>query len=296
MGLAEMVRAIFLSIALVMATPAAAQLRAEDGLAALDAGDAVTARSIWAALAEHGDLLAQHNLAVLKLTGQGGDADPEAAQYWFEAAAVEGHLASKLALAGLARERGQSDQAQRWYRAAAQAGDARAQVALAQLLDQQADREGALHWYRAAAKQGVLAAKSALAALLAEAGAHDQATDWFEAAAAQGDLPALHNLAVAVAQGLGRAQDVQTARALYLQAAQAGYAPSMRNLALIQARGEGGAQSFRFALAWALAAQAADDPGARDVVDALRTVMSERAVVAAERLVGMCRTGELVCD
>lgn len=292
-----MIKVILTGLALGLAQPASAQLRAMDGLTALDAGDAAAARAIWSALAARGDVLAQHNLAVLKLTGQGGAQDMDAALIWFEAAALQGHLPAKQVLAGLAEERGDRDAAQRWYLAAAEAGDGAAQLALAQLLEHGGqDPEGALHWYRAAAEQGQAAAQFALAAALAEQGAHDAAADWFKRAADHGDLRAKHNLAVALAQGLGRDHDEPAARALYVRAAQAGYAPSMRNLALMQARGRDGAQSFRFALAWALNAQTHEEPGAGDLVLALREVMSDAAIAEAEVLAEDCLSGALSCD
>lgn len=292
----KVIRAFFLAVTFMVAQPALAQLRTEDGLAALDAGDAALARQIWAALAAAGDVLAQHNLAVLKLTGQGGAQDMAVAQRWFKAAAGQGYLPAKLALLDQALAQGDRDQAQRWALAAAEAGDAGAQFTLARLLEDVTDTEGAVHWYRAAAQQGLVIAQSALAEALTEHGAYAEAADWFEAAAIAGDLSARHNLAVALAQGLGRVADPAAARALYLQAAQAGYAPSMRNLAVMQARGQGGVQSFRFALAWALAAKALAEPDAAEVVSALREVMSDQAIAQAEALQEICRQGLQECN
>lgn len=291
-----MIKAIFLGFVLALAQPVSAQMRATDGLAALDAGDAEAARAIWAALAARGDVLAQHNLAVLMLTGQGGAQDRDGALIWFEAAALQGHLPAQLALAGLAQERGDTDVARRWYHAAAKGGDAGAQFALAKLMEREGDPEGAQPWYRAAAEQGVVGAQFALAAALAEQGEHVEAADWFEVASDAGDLRATHNLAFALAQGLGRDQDEAAARALYLQAAQAGYAPSMRNLALMQARGQGGAQSFRLALAWALNADALDEAGASDLVAALREVMPQESIAEAEMRAPTCLAGGVGCD
>ncbi len=291
-----MFKAIFLGAALAFAQPSCAQVSADDGLAALEAGDAEGARAIWAALAGRGDVLAQYNLAVLKLTGQGGKTDSDGALIWFEAAALQGHLPAKLTLAGLAQEHGDRAVARRWYRAAAKAGDAGAQFIYAQILDRDGpDPQAAIAWYEAAARQGLVQAQFAFAAALAEQGAHDEAARWFEAAAQAGDPRATHNLAVAKAQGLGRTQDKTAARALYLRAAQAGYAPAMRNLSLMLARGQGGAQSFRFALAWALNAQALDEPGAAELVLALRDVMSERAIAKAEALAEACLHGDADC-
>ena len=299
MGSNVQIKAIFLCLPFAFAHPAAAQLKAVDGLAALDAGDAATARAIWTPLAQRGDVLAQYNLAVLKLTGQGGAENTDAANSLLEAAAQQGYLPAQRMLAGLASERRDWRSARQWYLTLAKAGEASAQAVLASLLERglggAADHEGAVSWYRKAAAQEHLHAQFSLAVILAERGDISEAADWFEAAAAQGDALAMHNLAGLLAQGSGRAQDEAAARGWYLRAAQSGYAPAMRNLALMQARGRGGAQSFRFALAWALNAYALDGSGTADLVEALREVMSDAAIAEAEALVADCLHGSVDC-
>ena len=289
-------KAITVGLALVLAHPVAAQLRAEDGLAALDKGDVDTARAIWEPLATKGDVLAQYNLGVLLLTGQG---DVQVASEWFEAAAMQGHAPAQRMLAALAVEGEDWARARRWYLTLAEAGEADAQLTVAKIMERglggAADPEGALLWYRAAAEHGLVQAQFSLAAMLAEQGADAEAANWFEAAAHQGDVHAQYNLAVALMRGLGREVDEVAARAWYLRAAQSGHAPAMRNLALMQARGRGGAQSFRFALAWALNAYALDEPGADDLVEALREVMSDAAIAEAEALVADCLHGAVDC-
>ncbi len=284
-------RALIWLGALAWASAVGAQVRAVDGLAALDAGDAAQARAIWTPLAARGDVLAQHNLGVLYLTGQGGARDLARAQGLLAAAAAQGHGPAQQAMADLAVEAGDWALAAQWYGMLAETDAPAAQFTLAQVKDQGLrDPEAALRWYRAAADQGMAEAQFSLGALLAEAGAEAKAATWFEAAAAQGHVLAQHNLAVALAEGVGRAQDMEAARGWYLRAARAGHAPSMHNLALMQARGQGGAQQVRHALAWALNAQSAD------LSAALRDVMTQDAIRAAEALAPDCLQGRAACD
>lgn len=294
------IKAIILCVSLAIAHPALAQLWAADGVAALDAGDASAARAIWAPLAEKGDVLAQYNLAVLMLTGQGGAQDMAGALGLLDAAARQDHLPAQHMLAALAAEQGDWQGARRWYHSLATAGEAAAQAAFASLLERGlggvVDVDSAVDWYRAAAAQDHLPAQFALAVILSERGDMAEAADWFKAAAAQGDARAMHNLAGLLARGAGRAKDEAAARDWYLRAALSGHAPAMRNLALMQARGRGGAQSFRFALAWALNAEALDEDSAADLVEALRDVMPAEAIEAAAALASDCASAAVICD
>ncbi|TQM92711.1 Sel1 repeat-containing protein [Roseinatronobacter monicus] len=200
-------RIILLFFIIGLPLSAQAQLRAQDGLAALDAGDTKAARAIWTPLAERGDVLAQYNLAVLLATDAGDQADLEQAQHWFEAAAQQTHLGAQLALADMSAEQDDWQSAKYWYEAAAKAGAVRAQFALGKILERglgtAPDPQQAIRWYQAAADQGHRAAQFALGAALAEQGQDDAAADWFEAAADQGHVEARHNLALALARGLG---------------------------------------------------------------------------------------------
>lgn len=292
MGRARIVLAL---VFMLLPYPAAAQLRAADGLSALEAGDTLRAREIWEQLATRGDVLAQYNLAVLEL-----ESDPKRAQNLFKAAAKEGHPDAQRALADLALEAGDWTQARRWFRVVATAGDARAQMVLAALLDQgmggPANTTGAAFWYTRAAEQGVAEAAFALGTLQTEAGKLEEAAEWFRRASSQGHVAATHNLAVAHAQGAGVEQDLAEARALYRLAAQAGHAPAMHNLALMQARGQGGEASFRRALSWALNADSAGHPNAPVLIEALREVMAEDAIAAAEALAESCLAASAECE
>ncbi len=292
--------AICLTVALLLPNVALAQLRVQDGLDALVASDAETAREIWEKLAERGDVLAQYNLGLLLLMGQGVAPDRAAALGLIEAAATQDHLPAQRLLADVLMEAEDWAAARHWYARAAAQGDAQAQFALGVLKEQglggNVAPERAQAQYAAAADQGYVPAIFALGALLAEAGEAARAADKFERAAEAGHVEAKHNLGVALSQGLGRAQDAEAARGWYLRAAQAGHAPAAHNLALMLAQGRGGARSFRRALAWALVAYEAGHAPAQTLVATLREIMAADVIAAAEAMAAACAEDPATCE
>ena len=271
----------------MLALPAQAQLRAQDGLAALDAGDVAGAVAIWQPLAARGDAFAQVNLGVLALQGQGG-LTPDQAEGFLTAAAAQGQIQAQMLLAQQAMDRQDWAVARRWYGVAAAQGGAQAQLVAGLLADQglggPVDRAQAEAWFRAAAET-LPEAQLALGRLLTETGALPEAAIWLERAALAGLPEAQFNLAIALAQGAGLAPDPAAARGWYLRAARAGHAGAARNLSLMQARGQGGAQSFRAALAWAYLA----GTEGTDLVAALTEVMDTDTAEAARALSARCR-------
>lgn len=283
---------------MILPVAALAQLRVDDGMAALDAGDSARALEILIPLAERGDSAAQYNLGVLALQGMDG---LEQAQDWLAQAAGSGHAAAQILLADQLVDRQDWAGAAHWYELAAMAGLLPAQFMLATLHDRQlidtANPAEAAHWYEQAAGQGHLGAQFALGALLAEQGATAKAVLWFERAALQGDLRAQFNLARALASGDGVAQDLPAARGWYLRAARAGFAPAMYNLALMQARGQGGRQSFRSAYAWALNATASGHDSAEELLAMLSEAMAPELRAQAEAQAAHClHTEQDICD
>jgi len=281
-------------------TGATAQLRVDDALAYLDRGDSDRAVQILQPLASRGDVLAQYNLGVLALAGQGGIGTDQA-DHWLGKAAQAGYLPAKIALADLSLDRHDWVQAEHWYERAAQAGDVTAKFMSGLILDQglagEGDPDAARHWYERAAQQGHAQAQFAFATLLMEGGHPQQGAHWFEQAAGQGHVAAKFELARALAAGHGVAQDAAAARGWYLRAAHAGFAPAMYNLALMQARGRGGRGSYRLALAWALNAQNAGHESAQDLIAALRDVMPPDAQADGEALAQSCMAQQSeVCD
>jgi hypothetical protein len=270
-----------------LSLPAQAQLRATDGLAALDAGDVAGAVAIWQPLAARGDAFAQVNLGVLALQGQGG-LRPDQAEGFLTAAAEQGQAQAQLLLGDQAIDQQDWATARRWFGAAAAQGVAQAQLMAGLLADQglggPVDRAQAEAWFRAAAET-LPDAQLALGRLLTERGALSEAVIWLERAALAEMPQAQFDLGTVLAEGAGLAPDPQAARGWYLRAARAGHAGAARNLSLMQARGKGGAQSFRAALAWAYLA----GPEGADLVAALSEVMDADAQAAARALSETCR-------
>lgn len=267
--------------------PAQAQLRATEGLTALELGDAVTARAIWQPLAERGDTLAQYNLGVLALR-EGGDALP-----WFGAAAEAGYLPAQQALAGLFADVEAWQDAARWYAAAAAQGDALAAHSLGVLHDRGLLGDGARaeagRWFRQAAERGHVPAQFALGALLAEADDRE-ATLWFERAAQAGHVEAKFNHARALAE-----QDPVAARDWYRRAGAAGFGAASYNLALMHARGQGGTESFQAALAWATLAEQQGFVQAVTLIGALSEVMTPDVQASARAIAAQCLVDADTC-
>lgn len=267
--------------------PAQAQLRAADGLAALEAGDAAAARAIWQPLAERGDVLTQHNLGVLALR-EGGDPVP-----WFTRAAEAGHLPAQTALAGLLADRQDWDAAARWFAAAADQGDALSAHSLGVLHDRgrlgPEARAQASRWFRQAAEGGHVPAQFALGAVLAEAD-DPEAAIWFARAAEAGHTEARFNHALGL-----EAHDPASARLWYAQAARAGFGPASYNLALLHARGRGGAANFRAALTWALVAEHQGFVQGATLAGALSEVIPPDAENAARADALVCAARKEAC-
>ncbi len=267
--------------------PAQAQLRATEGLTALEAGDAEAARAIWQPLAERGDTLAQYNLGVLALR-EGGEALP-----LLSAAAEAGYLPAQQVLAGLFADAGAWQDAARWYAAAAAQGDALAAHSLGVLHDRGLLGEGARaeagRWFRQAAEGGHVPAQFALGALLTEAD-DPEAAFWFERAAKAGHIEAKFNHARALAE-----KDPVAARDWYRRAGAAGFGAASYNLALMQARGQGGAESFQAALAWATLAEKQGFVQAASLIAALSEVMVPDAQVAARAQAEQCLANPETC-
>lgn len=265
--------------------PAQAQLRATDGLTALETGDAARARAIWQPLAERGDLLAQYNLGVLTLR-EGGDPVP-----WLRLAAKAGHLPAQTALAGILADRREWDAAARWYAAAAAQGDAASAFTLGVLHDRGrvGTRAHAVRWFRQAAETGHVPAQFALGAILAEA-QDPEAKVWFARAAEAGHIEAQFNHARAL-----QTTDPVSARRWYARAGAAGFGAASYNLALMHARGQGGPESFRAGLAWSLVAREQGYVQAATLVDALQDVMPADARQAAEATALQCVADPSAC-
>lgn len=162
---------LWLLVALSMHAPAQAarlQVVPDDdvelaqGYAAHQAGDLARARALFRTGAERNQRVAQFNLAVMLLDGEGGPPDPKAGLQWLQKSAAGGFARAQYAL-GLLHERGELvprslTEATAWYRKAAEQGYRDAQVSLATqyFLGRGAPRDyaEAARWYERAAEQG----------------------------------------------------------------------------------------------------------------------------------------------
>jgi localization factor PodJL len=77
-----------------------------------------------------------------------------------------------------------------------------------------------------------------------------EASAWFERAAGKGLAPAQFRLGGLYEKGMGVSKNVDTARRLYLAAAEAGNAKAMHNLAVLYAEGVEGKPDYQTAARW----------------------------------------------
>jgi TPR repeat protein len=182
--------------------------------AAFQAGDVLTARRIWVALADHGDPEAQYQLGVLSET-QGSDNDFAEAAAWYTKAAASKYAPAQRNLAIL-YETGRgvpqnNAMARDWYGKAAALGDA---LALTHL---------GIMQYRGLG------------------GARDipSSVDSFTKAAELGVARAQFDLGTMYETSKGVTADPVMAASLYRQAANQNFAPALSSLGLLLAKGEG---------------------------------------------------------
>ena len=168
-----MLRMGMLLLALGSACPA---ICAESAAQLLARGDHAGAAAVFGADAQKGQAVAQNNLGVLLLRGQGVGKDPLAARAWFEKAAAQG-LRGAMYNLGMIFLRGYGTEVDRvtaagWFEQAAQLGDPEAQFYLGMLHYRGTGGGGnpavAGHWFELAAAQGVKEAQFNLALLLLE--------------------------------------------------------------------------------------------------------------------------------
>ena len=103
----------------------------EEGLAAAQVGDFLTALQEWEPLAASGDPRAQFGLGLMYYNGQGLPQDDIEALKWYQLAAEQGHSDAQLNLGAMYRNgRGAPENfvlAAKWYRIAAKQGHSLAQ-------------------------------------------------------------------------------------------------------------------------------------------------------------------------
>ena len=180
----------------------AAAQAADPGWRAYERGDYAAARSLYDTAARAGDRLAQYNLAMMLVRGEGGPADTVAGVQWLTKSAEAGMAQAQYNL-GLLYESGVGvprslTTATLWWEKAAEQDHADAQVQLATqyFLGRGAPKDWKLaaRWYEAAAENGDAGAQYIIASFYehGDGVAQDlrKALDWYVLAARQGDVGA----------------------------------------------------------------------------------------------------------
>jgi hypothetical protein len=154
--------------------PPPPSVRFQKGVKAYDKGDYATAFKIWLPLAQHEDLAAMRNVALLLRTGKGVDRDPARALWFYEEAGSKGFALAQLNAAFMHLEGDgvpkNLEAAAFWFHAAARAGSPIAQYNLAVMYESgtgvEKDMGKALGWYALAARSGSEPAIKRLALLV----------------------------------------------------------------------------------------------------------------------------------
>jgi len=130
-------------------------------LAAANKGDYETARRLWEALAEQGDILAEYNIGYMNFNGHGGVKNYKEAIKWYTLSALHGNNIARYTL-GVIYENGDVIDkdyklAEAWYQLAADEGYGKAQLNLGMLY---MDNTGGIKNYNKGIKLIKLAAEN----------------------------------------------------------------------------------------------------------------------------------------
>lgn len=236
---------------------------------------AATARDWYQRAGEQEFTPAQVNLALMLLTGRGGESEPNAAHDWLKRAALRrdgsGEARAQFLLGEWYRSGSHApvDAAESlyWYRLAAGQGEPRAQWMAGRLIlagkGTEADPRAAAAWFESAAAQRFAPAQAELARLYLEGNgvlaSESEALRLLNDAADQGDLQALNQLGQLYAQGRAVDRDPQVALRYFERAADEGFAPAQANAGLMRLRGDGVPADEAAAVRWfGLAAEQGD--------------------------------------
>ncbi|MBU1210144.1 MAG: sel1 repeat family protein [Alphaproteobacteria bacterium] len=178
-------------------------------------------------------------------------------------------------------------------RLAAAKGDPSAQFEVAARLaggtGTQQDLKGSVHWYQLAAAQGFAQAQYRLGTLYERGLGVDKdlarAGVWYERAAAKGNVKAMHNLAVVSAGRDAGGPDYTSAAKWFDAAAQYGLSDSQFNLAVLCENGLGVEKDLKRAYVYYALASTKGDEQAKTRREAVRAMLSNDDLEAAERQV-----------
>jgi hypothetical protein len=174
----------------------------EDGAAAIERGDYVTAMRLLRPLADQGVAKAQGMVGAIYEKGAGVPQDYAAAMSWYRRAADQGHALAQTSVGamyalgeGVPQDYGE---AIKWFRKAADQGEPHAEMKLGAAYELGSgvpqDSAAAARWFRKAADQGNAKSQRILGAMYADGRGVPQdyvaAHMWFNLAAAGGDKDA----------------------------------------------------------------------------------------------------------
>lgn len=176
-------------------------------------------------------------------------------------------------------------------RLAAAKGDPSAQFEVAARLaggtGTQQDLKGAVHWYQLAAAQGFAQAQYRLGTLYERGLGVEKdlarSSLWYERAADKGNVKAMHNLAVVSAGREDGGPDYATAAKWFDAASQYGLSDSQFNMAVLYENGLGVPKDLKRAYVYYSLASAKGDEQAKIRRDAVRGMLSNDDLEAAER-------------
>ena len=191
------------AVLLTICAAGAAAPATDAGWQAYGRGDYAAALKIYEQAAAAGDRLAQFNLAMMLLRGDGGRADADGGVVWLRKAAERRACRRRNTTWGFSTRAGsacraRSTAATQWWQQAAEQGHTEAQVELATqyFLGRGAPKDWKLaaKWYEAAAESGDVGAQYIMGSFYEHGDGVPQdlrkALDWYVAAARQGDTGA----------------------------------------------------------------------------------------------------------
>jgi TPR repeat protein len=214
------------------------------------------------ALAEEGNVLAEHLMGNMYLWGEGVPKNYEQAVAWWRKAADQGSSNSQSNLGDMYQNGWGVPKddliAVNWFQKAADQGNAVAQDKLGLMYRQglgvPKDFVLAVAWYRKAADQGFAPAQIDMGFMYDNGWGvpreYAQAASWYRKAADQGFVAAQFRLGVMYRDGVGAPQDVSEAIAWYRKAADQGYSLAQLDLGNIYLTGRGVPKDEAQAAAW----------------------------------------------
>ncbi len=216
----------------------------------------------WRALAERGDAVAQLNVGLMYLKGQGVEQSDEKAFEWFKKSA-NGRNEQAQFNVGLMYHKGQGveqsyEKAFEWYKKSADNGNAQAQLNVGVMYRkgegvEQSD-EKAFEWFKKSADNGNADAQFNVGVMYRKGEVVEQsdeeAFEWFKKSADNGNADAQFNVGVMYRKGEVVEQSDEEAFEWFKKSADNGNADAQFNVGLMYAKGQGVKQSDEEAFEW----------------------------------------------